>query len=89
MNIVMHLVCFDINWRFKEFYIHPLASSHDERWILTDWMNNGSYRNDPKFSDSQVWANNADPDQTAPDHDLPCLPFHLHRLDSLFYDRAT
>ena len=24
------------------------------------------YHNDPKFSDIQVWANNADPDQTAP-----------------------
>ena len=24
------------------------------------------YRNVPKFSDSQVWANSADPDQTAP-----------------------
>ena len=25
-----------------------------------------SYRNDPKFSDRQVWANSADPEQTAP-----------------------
>ena len=25
-----------------------------------------SYRNFPKFSDRQVWANSADPDQTAP-----------------------
>ena len=24
------------------------------------------YRNDLKFSDRQVWANSADPDQTAP-----------------------
>ena len=24
------------------------------------------YRNDPKFSDRQVYANSADPDQTAP-----------------------
>ena len=24
------------------------------------------YRNVPKFSDRQVWANSADPDQTAP-----------------------
>ena len=24
------------------------------------------YRNDPKFLDRQVWANSADPDQTAP-----------------------
>ena len=27
---------------------------------------NSYYRNDPKFSDRQVWANSADPDQTAP-----------------------
>ena len=24
------------------------------------------YRNDPKFSDRNTWANSADPDQTAP-----------------------
>ena len=24
------------------------------------------YYNDPKFSDRQVWANKADPDETAP-----------------------
>ena len=47
------------------------------------------YRNDPKFSDRQVWANSADPDQTAPDQGLHCLPFPLHLLDSLLYGRAT
>ena len=31
----------------------------------------------------------ADPDQTAPDQGLHCLPFRLHRLDSLLYGRAT
>ena len=41
------------------------------------------YRNDPKFSDKYAWANSVDPDQTAPDQDLHCLPFHLHLLDSL------
>ena len=25
------------------------------------------YRNDPKFSDIQVWANSVDPDQTVPE----------------------
>ena len=29
-------------------------------------MQNFLYLNDPKFSDRQVWANSADPDQTAP-----------------------
>ena len=48
------------------------------------------YRNDPKFSDRYDWANSADPDQTAQsDQGLHCLPFRLHRLDSLLYGRAT
>ena len=46
------------------------------------------YRNDPKFFDRYAWANSADPDQTA-DQGLHCLPFRLHRLDSLLYGRAT
>ena len=31
-----------------------------------------TYRNDPKFSDRQAWANSADPDQTAPLYCLHC-----------------
>ena len=46
-----------------------------------------TYRNDPKFSDRYAWA--ADPGQTAPDQRLHCLPFRLHRLDSVLYHRAT
>ena len=46
------------------------------------------YRNVPKFSDRQVQANSADPDQTAP-QGLHYLPFRLHHLDSLLYGRAT
>ena len=46
-----------------------------------------AYRNDPKFSDRQAWANGADPNQTAPkgqsDQGLHCLQFRLHRLDAL------
>ena len=54
------------------------------------------YHNFPKFSDRQVWANSADPDQTAPlqtqirllleeqsDQGLHCLQFPLHLLDAL------
>ena len=60
-------------------------------------LKKSTYRNDPKFSDRYAWANSADPDQTAPrglleeqsDQGLHCLPFHLHRLDSLLYGRAT
>ena len=36
--------------------------SHNEAHMLFKQ----SYRKDPKFSNSQVWANRADPDQTAP-----------------------
>ena len=46
-----------------------------------------SYRNDPKFSDRYAWANSADPDQS--DQGLHCLPFRLHRLDSVLCGRAT
>ena len=47
-----------------------------------------SYRNDPKFSDRQVLANSADPDQTA-DQGLHCLLFHLHLLDTFLCGKAT
>ena len=47
------------------------------------------YHDDPKFSDRQVWANSADPDQTAPDQGLRCLQFPLHLLDTLFDGKAT
>ena len=36
---------------------------------VVKWFNGvpqNVYRNDPKFLDRQVWANSADPDQTAP-----------------------
>ena len=44
------------------------------------------YRNVPKFSDRQVCANSADPDQTAEeqsDQGLHCLQFQPHLLDAL------
>ena len=40
------------------------------------------YLNDPKFSDRLLLEEESD-------QGLPCLPFHLHRLDSLLYGRAT
>ena len=49
---------------------------------------NSYYRNDPKFSDRQVWANIADSDQTA-DPRLDCLPFRLHLLNALLYGKAA
>ena len=51
-----------------------------------------AYCNGPKFSDGQVWANSADPDQTAPreqsDQGLHCSQFRLHLLDALLYGEA-
>ena len=57
------------------------------RTIMVGWkllISFWQYRNVPKFSDRQIWANRADPDQG-----LHCLPFRLHRLDSLLCGRAT
>ena len=46
------------------------------------WLIYQYYRNNPKFSDRQVWANSVDLDQTVrqeqSDQGLHCLPFHLH-----------
>ena len=48
---------------------------------------NHLYRNVPTFSDRQIWANSADPDQTAPeeqsDQGLHCLQFPLDLLHVL------
>ena len=33
---------------------------------IEDHIRESYYRNDPKFSDRKVWANSADPDQSAP-----------------------
>ena len=41
------------------------------------------------FGHRQVLANSADPDQEQSDQGLHCLPFRLHRLDSLLCGRAT
>ena len=60
-------------------------SGIQDTWSLPISRSNRMYRNGPKFSDRQTWANSADSDQTAPDQGLHCL----HRLDSLLYGRAT
>ena len=49
-------------------------------WLLYN------YRNNPKFSDRQVWVNKEDPDQIAQsDQGLHCLPFRLPLSDALLY----
>ena len=60
---------------FTETYSVPGHCCEVKQWRarLSSWKGDPrigagatSYRNDPKFSDRQVWANSADPDQTAP-----------------------
>ena len=55
-------------------------------------MQYGIYGKNGKYCDSQVWANSADPDQTAPeeqpDQGLHCLPFCLNFFDVLLYGKS-
>ena len=55
-------------------------SKYESRWSkiglskeIVDKCN--YYQNNPKISDIQVWANNVDSDQAAPDQDIFVLPF--------------
>ena len=41
-------------------------------------------RNDPKFSDRQIWANSVDPVRLR----LHCLPFLFHLLEALLCGKA-
>ena len=45
------------------------------------------YRNDPKFSDKQVWTNSVDPDQTAP-RGSTLFAISSASLDALRYGKA-
>ena len=53
-------------------------TSNIKYWVILAEV----YCNVPKFSDRQIWANSADPDQG-----LYCLPFCLHLLDPLLYGK--
>ena len=72
-----HKICFQITFTRFISTVHYLSyditviqwltiiiKSYDNilrnPWLLS------MYRNDPEFSDRYVWANSADPDQTAP-----------------------
>ena len=55
-----------------------------KKWDAEDCSSHGGavllsilygYRNDPKFSDRQVWANSADPDPTATLFAIPFASF--------------
>ena len=76
---------FDFGERFisgERMNRHPREglSNVDHKMLWTK-VTSYYYRNFPKFSDRQVWANSADPDQT--DQGLYCLQFPLHLLDEL------
>ena len=43
--------------------------------LLTSELRRSCYCHDLKYLERQVWANSAEPDQTAPDQDLHCLLF--------------
>ena len=56
-------------WRDDEWFRASLTTLPRGRLSVLNWKNNTyclNYRNDPKFSDIQVFANSADPDQTSP-----------------------
>ena len=60
-------------WQYR-ISIWALVISQDEKWdaryervnLEAEMKPVKSYHNVPKFSDRYAWANNADPDQTAP-----------------------
>ena len=78
--------CFDAQGRVTDGYF---VSSILFTGFLTFKLE--TYRNDPKFSDRQVWANSADPDQTAEQSDqgLHCLLFRLRLSDTFLNCKAT
>ena len=69
-------------------YMHYLLEKNEICVRRQNGRTNSYCRNDPKFSDRQVWANSADPDQTA-DQRLDCLPFCLYLLNALLYGKAA
>ena len=64
---------------FLGWPLYPGSSEYDQV---------GCYRNDPKF-----WTDRSEQTQIRllleeqSDQDLHCLPFRLHRLDSLLYEK--
>ena len=56
---------FQINYHFP-FRSFAAQMSRDKILIICVFLPISEYRNDPKFPDRQIWANSADPDQTAP-----------------------
>ena len=58
-------------WYLHKHVLFPLKEE--------PWAKSFFHKNDPKYSDRQVWENSVDPDQIAPEEMcLHCLSFHLH-----------
>ena len=64
---ILSTFVFQINYHFP-FLFRSFAAqmSKDKILIICVFLRISEYRNDPKLSDRQFWANSADPDQTAP-----------------------
>ena len=60
----------NIPWKpgFKKKGVESIILSHEGDIVTIERRKKESriYPNDPKFSNRYVWANSADPDQTAP-----------------------
>ena len=91
VNSFLKCACAATQWgKMSDFWSNPVWCVRTAKALarLMSWLKS-AYSNDPKFSDRQVWANSIDPDQTAPDQGLHCLPFCLHLLDASLYTKAT
>ena len=76
----------DIVW--KVCFISLKFMVRNQIFIVVYLLSYDKYRNHPKFSDRQAWANSADPDQTALLIRVNTV-LNTILLDSLFYGRAT
>ena len=70
--VTAKLICVFVFAYAKIRFSHNAAHMKKQAKLSVDnahippYESNEKYRNNPKFLDRQVWANSADPDQTAP-----------------------
>ena len=65
IDIVQYLYFLNLNTKFlASSYLLCVRPSQEPRRQVS--QHGSYYRNDPKFSERQFWANSADPVQTAP-----------------------
>ena len=80
--IWLTIIMFSLYYVYLNFFVISCFGFEGRIWVLTVTSPGHcllftlNYRNDPKFTDKQVWANSADPDQTAPrGSSLFAIPF--------------